>query len=912
MRLGITAEFKDRASKKMRRLLAFNTRMEKQLKAQEKLQKGQLKSSEKQVKTTQKLEKATGQTAQATAKVAKAQQKAAQSAKAVARGINDTARQAERSRYAMSRFVGKTGEAVRKAALLSRALGKVKAQANKIRSGGNLIRGGAGKIGRGLALGAGLYAGASGLAGGAAGAVIGPAAQIENYQIQLNALEGSAERGRRALEWVRNFAVTTPLETNDVIESYAKLKAFGIDPTNGSLLALTDTMAMNGGNAEYLQGVIMAVGQSWTKGKLQGEEAMQLLERGIPVWDMLSDATGKSASELMKMASNGELGRDVISKLVELMGQRAVSASEKMSRTWDGMMSNMRQHWFDFRVLIADAGVFDWAKDKLQGFLDTLNQMKADGSLLQLAEEISANIISGLQSLWAFGVEASKVLQEVGSWLPYAADALGGWNNLIGILIAMPVLSALTSIATGLVSLGAGLVTLGGGILAVGWPILAIVAVVAVLAAAAWLIYDNWDVVSKWLVGAWEWMQQAAGALWDYLETAFSWTPLGIIINNWSAVEEWLGQLWQGIKQTADLTWEGLKTLFSWTPLGMIISNWGEISTWFTQFWADLSALVSNWKWPELPALDLPSFDEIRESLTYFFSLDWLPEWEWPEIPLPKLPDIGGMIENMARSAGAAWNKVTSLFGDDDAVTIAARDPASLERANAAAHKLQGTLSAVAATDMGSAMSKLNSLREFAVGLPDLMRDVIASLEARLDNLDFARHGRRMMETIAAGMRSRAHLLVDEMRRVTQTLRDHLPSSPAKLGPLSDIHRLKFGETIAASIKPAPMVNAMRKAAAATMTAATLSTASVSPALAASAPQGITPPSQALQAAGGPSAMGAAAPGGTISVTFSPTITIGSGASLTEDDIVAVLEEQADRMVDLIEQKLAERRRLEF
>lgn len=42
-----------------------------------------------------------------------------------------------------------------------------------------------------------------------------------------------------------------------------------------------------------------------------------------------------------------------------------------------------------------------------------------------------------------------------------------------------------------------------------------------------------------------------------------------------------------------------------------------------------------------------------------------------------------------------------------------------------------------------------------------------------------------------------------------QKIRDYLPFSPAKTGPLRDIHRIRLMETIAMSIKPAPLLNAM-------------------------------------------------------------------------------------------------------
>ncbi len=48
------------------------------------------------------------------------------------------------------------------------------------------------------------------------------------------------------MDWITEFAVKTPLELDQVVESYRNLKTFGLDPTNGTLQALVDTMAASG------------------------------------------------------------------------------------------------------------------------------------------------------------------------------------------------------------------------------------------------------------------------------------------------------------------------------------------------------------------------------------------------------------------------------------------------------------------------------------------------------------------------------------------------------------------------------------------------------------------------------------------------------------------------------------------
>jgi TP901 family phage tail tape measure protein len=81
-------------------------------------------------------------------------------------------------------------------------------------------------------------------------------------------------------------------------------------------------------------------------------------------------------------------------------------------------------------------------------------------------------------------------------------------------------------------------------------------------------------------------------------------------------------------------------------------------------------------------------------------------------------------------------------------------------------------------------------------------------------NLNLFSSGAKLISTLWEGMKSMASKPVELIRSVVQKVRDHLPFSPAKTGPLRDLDRIRLIETIAASMGPEPMVAAMRRAAA--------------------------------------------------------------------------------------------------
>lgn len=172
------------------------------------------------------------------------------------------------------------------------------------------------------------------------GAVTSVAVEFERLKATLEGVTGSTKGAQAALSFIRDFAANTPFQVRDLTETFIKLKSFGLAPTYDVMAALTDQASKLGGSQEKLNGIVLAVGQAWAKQKLQGEEILQLVERGVPVWELLTRATGKTATELQSMSEKGELGRETIKALIDEMGKASFGASAKQVNTLGGAFSN--------------------------------------------------------------------------------------------------------------------------------------------------------------------------------------------------------------------------------------------------------------------------------------------------------------------------------------------------------------------------------------------------------------------------------------------------------------------------------------------------------------------------------------------------------------------------------------------
>ena len=93
--------------------------------------------------------------------------------------------------------------------------------------------------------------------------------KYERLAIQMEALMGSIEAGRQATDWIKDFTKSTPLQLDQVTQAFVTLKNFGLDPMDGTLLALVDQNAKLGGEFERLQRISLALGQAFGKQKLQ-------------------------------------------------------------------------------------------------------------------------------------------------------------------------------------------------------------------------------------------------------------------------------------------------------------------------------------------------------------------------------------------------------------------------------------------------------------------------------------------------------------------------------------------------------------------------------------------------------------------------------------------------------------------
>ncbi|MDX7808695.1 tape measure protein [Aeromonas caviae] len=307
--------------------------------------------------------------------------------------------------------------------------------------------------------------------------------QAERLSVQLKAVMGSIAGGKEASAWIQDFAKNTPLQLDEVTQVFVRLKAFGIDPMNGAMQGIVDQAYKLGGGFEEVQGISLALGQAWAKQKLQGEEILQLIERGVPVWQLLEQVTGKNTAELQKLSEAGKLGRDTIQALMnEIAAQSSGAAANNMSLL-SGLISNAQDNLAKFYRMVAENGALTWLKNQLASLNREFDQMAQDGRLQAWTQRLSDGIVGLGESIKAF-------IQTVYAWrdaLLVMAQAwyglkIAGWiadlRGLYGQFIALP--AATATAAGGMTTAGTAAAAASIGMQALGMAIKGLLAAVTV------------------------------------------------------------------------------------------------------------------------------------------------------------------------------------------------------------------------------------------------------------------------------------------------------------------------------------------------------------------------------------------------------------------------------------------------
>ena len=448
------------------------------------------------------------------------------------------------------------------------------------------------------------------------------AADFEKFRTILETTEGSAAKAQASMDWISDFAAKTPYDLNTVTDSFVKLRAYGLDPTNGLLATLGDTSAAMG--KDVMQAV-EAIADAVT-----GENE-RLKEFGVRA----SKAGGKITYEYTNKAGEQQTAtvdadnRAAIQATLEaIFNEKYAGQMKKLSATWGGMVSNIGDQWTRFANMVMDSGVFADMKSRLGEVLGQLNAWAEDGTLKRYAEEVGGRIRWVIGEVWELGKALISGAQQL-------AEFVGGWKNLGLILVGLK----LAPLAVSVIQLGSALGTAASGV---------------------------FQLVSAG--GSLSGLLGALGPAWGALSAAIAATPIGWVIGGLVAVGAALYAVWRWWDEIVAFGsgfWSGMTAELG--PLGETLNTVGAAFGWI----AEKVGAVAGWLFDLLGKTDATtqSLDAARSAGESFGSAFgsvlnalFTPMQKVVELLSWIVEKIGWVIDNAGR-LGAVYENVTGKVG---------------------------------------------------------------------------------------------------------------------------------------------------------------------------------------------------------------------------------------------------------
>jgi tape measure domain-containing protein len=402
--------------------------------------------------------------------------------------------------------------------------------------------------------GAALTAGVTAPIIGIGAASVSAAAQMDSLVRGLTAVTGSSEAANTQLERLKEVAKLPGLGFEEAIQGSINLQAAGFSATEAenALKGFGNALATVGKGKADLDGVILALGQIASKGKISAEEINQLAERVPQIRQIMQQAFGTADTEVLQKAGIGaqQFVNAVTTELLKLppvtggLRNDFENLSDRFNQTMAAIGTNMQP------AITSAVTLLSTLLEKLQGVAEWFGTLPTPVQNAALA-------------LGAIAAAAGPLLLLFGQ-LATAIGAIGALFAEGGLLAGIGVTAAgFSAVALAIPLVTAALVALGTWVYANWEPIKATV-------FQAWeglseLWHGIWDPIAGWLTVVWDGIATAAAPVWDPISNFFHtiWDGVAPYFSSaWEGIKTALGSVWGAIKSTASTIWGGIVSVF--------------------------------------------------------------------------------------------------------------------------------------------------------------------------------------------------------------------------------------------------------------------------------------------------------------------------------------------------------------
>jgi tape measure domain-containing protein len=273
-----------------------------------------------------------------------------------------------------------------------------------------------------------------------------------------SAMKQSAAEAQKLLDWNQKLAINSPFSQEGVAQAFRMAQSYGFVSDSADKTAITakrltqamiDFASASGGSEESMQRVAVALGQIQAKGKLSGEEIMQLTEAGLNVREILATAFGKTTAEIVQMQEKGLIPADkAIRAIVQSLEKDFAGAAKAQSGTITGLMNSLE----DIQSVAGReffGGAIKAVQPELQKLTDFFGDPKTIAQIREWGESLGSAVSQMVPAFTKLGTAAVGSLNLLGGVLSTTTGLIAGLPQPI-FDMAIPAIVGLTVATKGM------------------------------------------------------------------------------------------------------------------------------------------------------------------------------------------------------------------------------------------------------------------------------------------------------------------------------------------------------------------------------------------------------------------------------------------------------------------------------
>lgn len=360
--------------------------------------------------------------------------------------------------------------------------------------------------------------------------VLGAAANMEVFKKGLSFTLGSEGEADHLIASMQQIGEESAYDTTQLLPLARQWVNIGntSDEAISKMKKIVDLGSAYGMQTEQIQAANLALTQMSMAGKIGAQDMMQLINAGVPAWQLLADKMGLSVAEVRELSQEGALGEEAIGTLWDAITEKTQGAADTMGNTLMAKFSNMQEsatnsmagigdiiaQGFDLKDVLTDMGTQTEAfKQHINNIKEAAKQVGVQQAIVDELNKISPAAATAAGGVMSAFSTVKKIVTENQGAVKLVTEAVIVFGGTIALINGIQ----------------SGFAALKGAVLAVNAAIMAnpTVIIAAAIVAALVLIYTHWDeikaVVSSVAAKVSEKCAEIEGAIKEKIGEAIAW-----------------------------------------------------------------------------------------------------------------------------------------------------------------------------------------------------------------------------------------------------------------------------------------------------------------------------------------------------------------------------------------------------